>query len=188
MPSFILIHPAVWPQQTWTADYMDAGKAYTRKFQMWGGCRAPFHGRAGSPSNTVWPGPRPTRMPSFILIRPTVWPQYSNVTDRTGQTGQRSDGIGRTVFGRPFVKRFALCHRSVVCLSVLTCVSVTFVHCGQTVGRIKTKLGKQVGLIPGHMVLDGDPAPLPKKGAEPLSPIFGPCPLWPNGWMDRDGT
>jgi len=29
---------------------------------------------------------------------------------------------------------------------------------------------------------------LPKKGAEPPSPIFGPCPLWPNGWMDQDGT
>jgi len=39
-------------------------------------------------------------MPTFILIRPTVWPQYNNVTDRTGrtgQTGQRSDSIGRTV-------------------------------------------------------------------------------------------
>jgi len=28
--------------------------------------------------------------------------------------------------------------------------------------------------------------PLPKKGAEP--PIIGPCLLWPNGWMDQDGT
>jgi len=28
-------------------------------------------------------------------------------------------------------------------------------------------------------VLDGDPAPLPKKGAEP--PIFDPFLLWPNG-------
>jgi len=46
-------------------------------------------------------------------------------------------------FGRPFVKRFALCYRSVV-LSV--CLSVTLVYCGQTVGRIKTKLGMQVGL------------------------------------------
>jgi len=35
-------------------------------------------------------------MPTFILIRPTVWPQYTNITDRTGQTGQRSDSIGRT--------------------------------------------------------------------------------------------
>ena len=46
----------------------------------------------------MWPGPRPTCAPSFILIRPTVWPQYTNVTDRTDkQTGQRSDSIGRTV-------------------------------------------------------------------------------------------
>ena len=29
---------------------------------------------AGSPSNTMWSGPRPTCVPSFILIRPTVWP------------------------------------------------------------------------------------------------------------------
>jgi len=56
---------------------------------------------AGSPSNIMWPGPRPTCMPSFTLIRPTAWPEYANVTDRqTGQTGQnrqRSDSIGRTV-------------------------------------------------------------------------------------------
>ena len=46
------------------------------------------------------------------------------------------------------------------------------------------KLGIQVGLSPGHIVLDGDQAPLPQKGAEP--PIFGPYLLWPNGWMDQD--
>jgi len=43
------------------------------------------------------------------------------------------------------------------------------------------KLGMQVGLGPDH-VLDEDPAP-PKGGTAP-SPIFGPCPLFPNGWMD----
>jgi len=32
----------------------------------------PFLGGAGSPSNTVWPGPRPTSVPSGILINPTV--------------------------------------------------------------------------------------------------------------------
>jgi len=33
-------------------------------------------------------------MPSFIVIRPTVWPQYTNVTDRTDrQDGQRTDNI-----------------------------------------------------------------------------------------------
>ena len=29
------------------------------------------------------------------------------------------------------------------------------------------KLGTRVGLGPGHIVLDENPAPLPKKGAEP---------------------
>jgi len=62
---------------------------------------------------------------------------------------------------------------SPVCLSVL---SVTLVYCGQTVGRIKMKLGMQVGLGPGHNVLDGDPAP-----PTPKPPIFGPYLLWPNG-------
>jgi len=38
------------------------------------------------------------------------------------------------------------------------CLSVTFMHCGQTVGRIKMKLGIQVGLGPGHTVLGGSNA------------------------------
>jgi len=42
----------------------------------------------------------------------------------------------------------------------------------------------QVGLGPDDILLDGDPAPLPKRGRSP----FGPCLLWPNGWMDQDGT
>jgi len=29
------------------------------------------------------------------------------------------------------------------------------------------KLGFQVGLVPGHIVLDGDPAPPPRKGHSP---------------------
>jgi len=35
-----------------------------------------------SPSNTVSSGLRPTSMPVGILIHPTVWPQYTNITDR----------------------------------------------------------------------------------------------------------
>ena len=50
---------------------------------------------------------------------------------------------------------------SVHCVSCLSCpvcpvLSVTFVHCGQTVGRIKMKLGTQVGL--------GTQLPLPQRG------------------------
>jgi len=51
------------------------------------------------------------------------------------------------------------------CLSCLSvCLSVTLVYCGQTVGRIKIKLGMHVGLGLGHSVLDEDPAPHRKKG------------------------
>ena len=46
----------------------------------------------------------------------------------------------------------------------LVCLSVTLVHCGQTVGWIKMKLGMEVGLGPGHTAADGDPIPTPKSG------------------------
>ena len=112
---------------------------------------------------------------------------------------------------------------------------MTFVHCGQTVGRIKMKLGMEVGVGPVHIVLDGDPAPPPQRGTAPVQfsahvccaktagwikmplggevgigpgtillygdpaplpkyghssppPLFGPCLLLPNGWMDQDAT
>jgi len=45
-----------------------------------GGC-APLGEGDGSPSNTMWPGPRPTRIPSFILIRTNLLkncPSYLN--------------------------------------------------------------------------------------------------------------
>jgi len=83
--------------------------------------------------------------------------------------------------GRAFVKRFALFYQTVVCLSVCLsicpvctslCVSVTLVYCGQTVGWIKMKLGVQVGLGPGRIVLDGEPPPLTQRGTTPS--ILGP--------------
>jgi len=81
IPSDILIHAAIWPQQIWAENWRWA-------VPLWGG-------GSGSPPNTMRPGSRPACMPSFILICPTVWPQYTNVTDR--QTGQRTDSKGRTV-------------------------------------------------------------------------------------------
>jgi len=98
--------------------------------------------------------------------------------------GPRDDLGHLKIFGRPFVKRFALCYQTVVC-PVLSCLSMTLVHCGQTVGRIKKKLGTRVGLDPGHIVLDGDPAPLPQRATPP---IFGPYLLRPNGCMDQNAT
>ena len=76
--------------------------------------------------------------------------------------------------------------------------------------------GTEVGLGLLDTVLDGNPAPPPLKGHSPNfrpmsvvakrrlrvrwdstppekrhsgpHPIFGPCLLWPNGWMDEDTT
>jgi len=54
-----------------------------------------------------------------------------------------------------------------------------YIYCGQTVGWMKMKLGMQVGVGFGHIVLNRDPAPPPPKGHS--HPIFGPYLLWPNG-------
>ena len=80
------------------------------------------------------------------------------------------------------------------------------VRCGQTAGWTKMPLCVEVGLGTGDFVFDGDPAPPrkkrhslppnfwprwgrsspPLKGAQP--PVFGPCILWPNGWVDEYAT
>ena len=76
-----------------------------------------------------------------------------------------SDQLGLSMpFGRPFVKRFALCYRSVVlsvCPACPVCLSVCPVC---DVG---------VRWHGGHIVLDGDPPPLPQGGTVPnFRPIF----------------
>jgi len=100
--------------------------------------------------------------------------------------------IYRMVFGRPFVKRFALCYRSVVCpvcdVRALWPNGGTdqdetwyagrprpWPHCvrwgpsspSPKAGCINMSLGTDVGLSPGHFVLDGNPLPPARKGAEP---------------------
>jgi len=52
------------------------------------------------------------------------------------------------------------------------------VYCGQMAGWMKMQLATEVDLKPGHIVLDGVPAPA--KGAQ-QPPLFGPCLLWP--WL-----
>ena len=51
------------------------------------------------------------------------------------------------------------------------------VYCGQMDGWMRTPLGTEVDLGPGHIVLDGIPAPA--KGAQQPPPFFGPCLLRP---------
>jgi len=115
--------------------------------------------------------------------RPTTFNSKPNLTLGHMTALVTHECRGRTgLIGRPFVKRFALCYRTVV-QSVCPVLSVTLVHCGQTVGWIKMKFGTQLGLGPGHIVLDGVPA---HPTASP--PIFGPYLLWPKGCMDQHAT
>jgi len=58
--------------------------------------------------------------------------------------------------------------------------------CGQMAAWIKMPFGMEVNLCPGDLVRWGPRSPSPKRGREPQ--IFGPCLLWPNGWMDQYGT
>jgi len=85
------------------------------------------------------------------------------------------------LFGQPFVKRLALCYRTVICpLCPLLCVCRDVG--GQTVGWIKMPLGFEVGYGPGHNVLDGDPARSPphkKHANHPQRPMLYRWTTWP---------
>jgi len=66
----------------------------------------------------------------------------------------------------PLISAHVCCGQTAECikmplgLSVLSRLPVTLVYCGQTVRWIKIKLGMQVGLGPGHIVLDGTHLPI----------------------------
>jgi len=95
------------------------------------------------------------------------------------------------VFGRPFIKRFALYYRTVVCLSCLSVLScpvcdVRALWPNGWTDQDETWHAGRPRPWP-HCVRWRPRSPPPKKGAEPHQ-IFGPCLLWPNGWMDQDGT
>ena len=82
------------------------------------------------------------------------------------------------IFGRSFVKRFALCYRTVVCPVYPVCLSFLSV-CDVGV------LWPNSWTDQGQTWCAGRPRPLP-NGAQP--PIFGPYLLRPNGCMDQDVT
>jgi len=48
---------------------------HNRQGQKEGGLLCLFRGGSWVPSNTMWPGPRSTSVPSGVFIRPAVWPQ-----------------------------------------------------------------------------------------------------------------
>jgi len=126
IPSGILVHPAVWPQQTWAKN--------------WGLC--PFSGGKLGP-HLIQCRHRPTSVPSGILMHRAVWPQQTwakngGLCTVGGELGHHLTQC-RLYRGLPpyqvtsSSKRFTLCYRTVVC-PVLSVLSATLVHCGQTVG------------------------------------------------------
>jgi len=164
-------------------------------------------GGAGSPSNTVSLRLRLTFLLSGILIHPAVWPQ------QIWAENWGAVHIHCTILSLLRIFWATTCYQAVVCLSVLSCLSVCEVgilwpnswmdqdetwhavrtlpwpHCirwvpsslPQMAGQTKMPLGMEVGLNAGDFVLDGDPAPPPKKGQNPE--ILGPCLLRPKGYM-----
>jgi len=86
VPSGILIHQAVWPQET-------SAKNWESAVPLFGGWVLIY---------TVWPAPRPTS--SFILIHPTVWPQYTNVRAYRHTDSQDRTGNGPIAYGKPLYK------------------------------------------------------------------------------------
>jgi len=92
--------------------------------------------------------------------------------------------MSRMIFGRLFVKRFALRYRTVVMhvLSVLSVCNVGVLWPYGWMDQDETWHGARSRPRP-RCVRWGPSSP---KGTQP--PIFGPRLLWPNGWMDQDAT
>jgi len=105
----------------------------------------------------------------------TIHQRYSR--DRTGQIDRQTDrqtdrrDNGPIAYSKPLYKRSpknrspcAISDRFLVCLSVL---SLTVMYCGQTVGLITNQDATWyggIGLGPGYIVLDRDPASLTERG------------------------
>jgi len=132
-------------------------------------------GAAGSPSNKTWPGLRPTSVPSFILIHPTVWLQYTNVAERQDKQTDRQTDNSPVAQGEPFYKRTPkngspmLSDRCLYCAVSPVCQSEMLAHCDQMVGWIKIchLVGKYAS-AQGTLSQMGSqlPTPQPPKGAE----------------------
>ena len=98
VPSGILIHPAIWPQQTWAENWgrvcapfsgegswaylcanchLDPSSclATIEIGQKFGELCPLFWGRGAGYTSNMLLGPRPTSLPSGILIHPAIWPQ-----------------------------------------------------------------------------------------------------------------
>ena len=83
--------------------------------------------------------------------------------------------LGCCFFWWPFVKRFALCYRTIVCLSDCDVGVLWQMSCPGNVLSGKRLSGKVI--VQETSVT---------RYSTPR--LFGPCLLWRNGWMDQDAT
>jgi len=138
-----------------------------------------FRGGAGSPSNTMWPGPTPTSIPSGILILLAVPPQQTWAKNSGGACAPLGEGeLGLHLTQCRQGRGLPLCHVSSWPIQL-------FGHNTPTLQR-----DKQTDKGP---VAYGEPfyKQSPKNG---LPCAIGPLSvrevhiLWPNGWMDQGKT
>jgi len=73
-------------------------------------------------------------------------------------------------------------------LSCLSVLSVTLVHCGQTLGWIKIKTWHASSPRPWPHCVRRPSSPSPTGAQTTPPPISGPHLLRPKGWMDHDAT
>ena len=73
--------------------------------------------------------------------------------------------LEETVFGRPFVKQFALCYWTIVCVFVCLSCNVGVLRPNGGMDQDATWYAGRPRPGPSHIVLDGVPAP-PRKGAQ----------------------
>jgi len=102
--------------------------------------------------------------------------------DTTRKAVECATTLPLTVFGRPFVKRFALCYRTVVlsCAVCPVCGVRALWPNGWTDQDETWHAGRP---LPWPHCVRWGPSSPPLKGHSP--PIFGPCLLRPNGCMDQ---
>ena len=89
-------------------------------------------------------------------------------------------------FGRPFVKRFALYYRTVVCLNV--CLSCPVCNVGVLWPNDWTDQDETWHAGRPRPWPHSDSGPLPPQAHSHPSPIFGPYLLWRNSSIDQDTT
>ena len=191
IPSSILIHPAVWPQQALARKLWGRG-LYEALVWRAGVVLAPailccWMGTCPHPTQYGWCRvPRPTPCLSSWSIHPF---DHNTLTLQTDiYAGQRSDSIGRTAFYKNAPKKrspYPIGPMSVLCPICLSVTSLCEVgYCGQTLEWIKMKLAWRPR--PRRHCVRWGPSNPPQKGGT-AAPNFRPmyCRkmaglLWPN--------